>query len=169
MRKHPLADRVERSSDENILAFFKKIGEADTCWEWNAAKTDKGYGQTTYKGKIVYAHRLAYSLIDEDFDIFDSSVLVLHHCDNPSCVRPNHLFKGDHSDNRWDQIVKGRDGSKGSPGEDHGMSKLTEIEVLEIRRIYALGNWSYADLATEYNVGWTTIQKIVKRTTWKHV
>jgi len=158
MRKHSLADDATR--------FFRKIGNAEDCWEWNGAKNDKGYGQATWNGEVVYAHRQAYRLAYGDFD---ECLLVCHHCDNPSCVRPNHLFLGTYSDNANDKVTKGRNNDNGNLGSSHGMSKLTEEDVIKIRKEYALGNYSYQDIAGEYEVSWTTIQKIVSRKTWTHV
>ena len=90
------------------------------CWPWTAA-TSKGYGQIGYKGKLIYAHRLAW--------VFKNGAIpkgkhILHKCDNTKCVNPHHLFLGTHSDNMKDMEKKGRGRT--------GRRKLTEKQVSQI-------------------------------------
>lgn len=90
---------------------------------------------------------------------------VLHKCDNPRCVNPEHLFLGTQGDNMIDKKNKGR-----SPkGEWHCAAKLTAQDVIAIRERYAEGNISQAKLAAEYNVSRGGIADIVKRRNWRHV
>jgi len=152
-RKHPLK------------SFLDKIAEGDACIEWRAAKNDKGYGQFMVNGKVVYAHRYIYELVNGEIPSYHE---VCHHCDNPACVRPSHLFDGTHADNLADAGRKGHM-ARNTKGSKHGMSVLNEEQVIEIRRRYALGGITYKKLAREYDVYWTVIQKIVTRTTWTHV
>jgi hypothetical protein len=97
----------------------------------------------------------------------------LHHCDIPTCVNPDHIYDGTHSDNNRDARQRGR--ATHSPpiesrarGVGHGKSKLTEAQVLEIRWRHDDG-WSIKSLAEHYNRGWSTIDKVVKRQTWRHI
>jgi hypothetical protein len=76
------------------------------CWNWTKAKTPDGYGVTFRKGKLCYAHRLA-AILFLGFQP-ETKHWVLHHCDNPSCVNPKHLFIGTHSDNMLDAVSKKR-------------------------------------------------------------
>src|SRR5215469_312167 len=156
-RKHPLASY--------LVSFLDKTVEGDSCIEWKGAKNDKGYGQLMVNGKVVYAHRYIYELsrgeILEDHEI-------CHHCDNPSCVRPSHLFDGTHRENLIDAGIKGHM-ARETKGSKHGMAVLNEEQVLEIRHKYAMGGTTYKKLAREYDVYWSVIQKIVTRTTWKHI
>jgi len=75
------------------------------CKEWYGAKNSEGYGTTTYKGKIIYAHRLAW--IKKNGDI-PKGMYICHKCDNPSCYNINHLFLGTPKDNCQDKVKKGR-------------------------------------------------------------
>jgi hypothetical protein len=89
----PLIDRIQ-------------LDEKTGCWNWRGAKLVAGYGQASYRGKKVTAHRLAAFLWLQH--PLDSPLLVLHRCDNPSCFNPKHLFIGTQSDNLKDAIKKGR-------------------------------------------------------------
>lgn len=80
------------------------------CWEWYGAKNSSGYGEIGSKGKHIKAHRLSYQLHRGDIP---SEMVVMHICDNPSCVNPYHLSVGTQADNIQDMIRKGRDNSFG--------------------------------------------------------
>ena len=87
---------------------------------------------------------------------------MLHRCDNPSCVRPSHLFLGTHADNATDAKSKGRLRS----GERHQNSKLTWAKVEEIRALYATGEWKQRDLARRYGMSQGPIADIVTGKAW---
>lgn len=88
------------------IRFMAKVRKTETCWEWTAGTHRDGYGLFRLTGEPTRtAHRVAYelfvgSLTDEQF--------VLHRCDNPKCVRPDHLFLGTQADNVQDMAAKGR-------------------------------------------------------------
>lgn len=86
-----------------------KVVDNDKCWEWLASRTLKGYGHFKIKGRTVRAHRYSYTLVKGPIP---KDLWVLHKCDNPSCVNPNHLFLGTHGDNMKDMFDKGRDKRK---------------------------------------------------------
>jgi hypothetical protein len=84
--------------------FWAKVRKGDGCWEWNAAKR-LGYGKFAYEGKVIDAHRLSWLL---HFGPIPEGMLICHRCDNPPCVRPDHLFLGTRADNTHDMDAKGR-------------------------------------------------------------
>jgi len=85
---------------------FGRISVVDDCWVWNRAIMGKGYGHLSRNGKWVRAHRLSYMLWHNC--VLKPSQKVLHNCDNPPCVNPEHLFLGTQGDNNRDMASKGR-------------------------------------------------------------
>lgn len=115
------------------------------------------------------AHRYSWEL---HYSPIPRGMLVCHQCDNPPCVRPDHLFLGTPKDNTADMIAKGRH-SKGysAPGlfgEKNHLARLTAIDVLNIRSQFRNGA-SQSQLAQEFSVGITTVHNIVHRYTWRHI
>lgn len=100
----------------------------DGCWGWSGRKDNHGYGVMQYANTSYRAHRLSYSLYIGEIP---SGMHVLHHCDNPECANPKHLFLGTHADNMRDKTQKKR-AHGAHPGEAHYKAKLTAFEVLKI-------------------------------------
>lgn len=105
-------ENIRRGKMKNSLSieerFWAKVKKSDTCWEWLGAKDELKYGMFRPIGVLsssVRAHRVAFVLT---YGMFDVSLKVCHKCDNPSCVRPDHLFLGTHRDNARDRDSKGR-------------------------------------------------------------
>jgi hypothetical protein len=142
-------------------SFWKNVDikSEDECWEWKKCKNKDGYGVFGYQGKTNLAHRLSYAFthnvsvggLDE----------IRHTCDNPGCCNPSHLINGTHLENLQDMKMKGRI----AKGEQSGNAKLTEKEVLEIRKRYTNGERQKI-LATDYGVGECNISDIVNRQRW---
>lgn len=136
----------------------------DTCFLW--PKTDYyGYGYFYAEGRQQRAHVVSLSLHTQEAA---QRRFACHHCDNPSCVNPGHLFWGTQADNMADMRRKGR--SRGLPrgGHNPGAARLTVEQVQSIREAYGLGA-RQALLAQQYGVTQGTISNIVLRKTWKHV
>lgn len=132
------------------------------CWAWKAAKNDLGYGQLWVKPKVEYAHRVSYTLYRGDIP---GGKQVNHHCDNPGCVNPTHLYAGTKADNTADARKRDRL----SVGEDHPDSKLNREQVIEIRQRYNAEDISERALAKDYPVSNSQIHNIVSGKRWKHV
>ncbi len=134
------------------------------CWIWTGCKNEKGYGKFNPGFEPTKAHRFSY---EEFVGPIPHSLWVLHQCDNPSCVRPAHLFLGTNKDNTQDKMDKDRH----VKGETNGRAILTEEDVREIRRRYRRGSYvsgSYA-LAREFGMSHGAVNEIVTGKTWKHV
>jgi hypothetical protein len=118
-----------------------------------------GYVMVTIEGKRMQAHRYAYN--DAYGDLTDDGV-ILHTCDNPSCINPKHLVQGTHQDNVRDRVEKDRS----AKGTRNGRSKLTEEQVREIKRDKASTN---KQLGQQYGIDPANISKIRTGKVWGHV
>jgi hypothetical protein len=97
----------EEKRQLKINKFWSKIdikGNND-CWDFKYGKTQAGYGHINDRGKNIYAHRFAWELTN---GVIPDGLLVCHHCDNPGCCNPSHLFLGTTADNMHDRDAKGR-------------------------------------------------------------
>lgn len=144
-----------------FLSRFEQ-GPDETCWEWSGTLTSQGYGtigyRTTNKQKQAFAHRISYEYF---VGPIPEGLIVLHTCDNPRCVNPNHLSVGSFADNSADMAQKGRS----ARGEKNANSRLTPDDVRNIRA----SNETLKVLAGQYGVSAATISCIRRRLTWKHL
>jgi len=88
-----------------IDRFWGNVNKTDFCWEWTGLKNIGGYGTITVGKRQIVAHRVSFVLA---YGKIKKGNLICHRCDNPKCVRPDHLFQGTHSDNAKDAYAKGR-------------------------------------------------------------
>ncbi len=143
-----------------------KIGNDSDCWEWQAGKMQAGYGVIGVGRKILYTHRYSYELHNGPIP---KGFFVCHHCDNPPCCNPDHLFLGTDRDNKHDMIKKGRNFIPAPRlGENHFGAKLTDNMVREIRIRSNQGEIGTA-LAREFGVRPAAISAIIRRRSWTHV
>lgn len=148
--------------------FWSRVQKPDDgCWLWLGSKIPRGYGLFYPAFKVrIYAHRFAWELghdrsVPEDMH-------VMHSCDNPSCVRPDHLSIGTPSENMRDCVRKNRNGGVAPKGSKHHNAKLTESVVVELRAAVRAGK-SISLLAQGLNVTETAVSFAVYGRTWKHV
>lgn len=140
--------------------------ELGPCWVWTASTSGAGYGQFWIKGRgLRGSHTVSWSLMHGPIP---DGMDVCHHCDNPPCVRPDHLFLGTRSENMRDMGRKGRGGRGGAKGEQNSHAKLTESQVIEIRTRFAAGELGYV-LAAEFGLGFRKLSRIVCGHAWGHV
>lgn len=148
---------MRRSEKARFMSHVKKA--TDGCWLWTACTMANGYGQFTpagaKQGEHELAHRASYRIfnaaLDEEMD-------VMHSCDNPSCVNPNHLRLGTRADNMQDAKRKGRT----ARGEGHGRRKLTADQVREIR----LASGSQREIADSFGIGQGQVSRIRSGARW---
>ncbi|MDQ5870783.1 MAG: HNH endonuclease [Acidobacteriota bacterium] len=158
--------------------FWSKVqGSDEGCWLWLGSRGSKGYGQLRIfdgpigdTGRLVRAHRISYEL---NVGPIPTGLWVLHHCDNPPCVRPDHLFLGTVSDNAQDMLRKGRGVFQQHPerhprGEAHPMAKLSIEDVAELRRLREIG-WSQNALSRRFRTTQSNVWRIIHGHNWKAV
>lgn len=149
-----------RDETEFARRFWAKVEKTAGCWAWMGARTTAGYGSLKRDQRVLYAHRVSYEMAHGSVA---RGLCVLHRCDAPWCVRPDHLFAGTRLDNNRDCAAKGR----GNSGPGSRTARLTGTEVREIRRLYAEGNITQDALARRYGVAQMTVSDIVTRRSWK--
>jgi hypothetical protein len=141
-----------------IDRFWNKVHKTETCWLWTAAKLPKGYeyiGKGFPRFKMALAHRVSWMI---HFGPIPDGLDVLHSCDCPPCIRPDHLWTGTHLDNMLDKVSKGR----------HAVPcKITDSQVLEILRTGR--TVPTAELAKRHGVSTSLILMILARKRRVHV
>lgn len=142
-----------------------KIGQPDECWEWQASKYRNGYGVFNAPPITRLAHRFAYHTT---YGLIPRGMVICHHCDNPACCNPAHLFLGTSHDNAQDCIVKGRAKRGDRRGERSGRAVVTADQVPLIRN-EALAGLSHRTLARKYGLSKTQIGRIVRGESWQHI
>jgi hypothetical protein len=140
-----------------------RLDKRSGCWNWTASTAGKGYGQFRIPGtrKNIYAHRLSYEIHKGPIP---EGILVLHSCDNPRCVNPDHLSLGDSGDNLKDMAAKGRH----LFGELNAQAKLTGRKVHAIHDAAARGS-TQKQIAERFGVGQMTICRILRGERWRHI
>lgn len=154
-----MADVAER--------FWAKVDKRgpDECWPWIGFCKPSGYGQFWWDGTMRQAHRVAWILTRGEIP---DGLYACHHCDNPPCVNPAHLWLGTRAENRRDQGEKGRDQfpRPWQQGERHWSAKLSAEDVAEIRREYAAGGVTQTALAARYGIRNGHVSRIIRREVW---
>jgi len=149
-RKMSLKDRL-----------FRKVLKTEGCWNFKGKTNLSGYGTISIweDGELVgvLAHRLSWMI---HFGQIPEGLSVCHHCDNPSCVRPDHLFLGTQQDNMTDMVSKGR-------GHKFALRKLSSETIRQIRQEW--GKVSVRVICERYKIGPTPARRIGLRETYKNV
>jgi hypothetical protein len=191
----PRKNKEINPSAKDIERFWSKVDikGPDDCWEWKEFKAGGGYGRFWLNNEGVVASRVAWVIANGPID---DGLFVCHHCDNPGCCNPSHLFVGTYLDNVADRVAKGRCGKQCGKdhwvyrhpeciqrGENHWTKRMPEIScrgeksnwavltaksVKEIREIRKSG-MSYAKIAKMFNVHRGTVGHIIRGSTWAHL
>lgn len=156
--------RVDRTIDERLWHQVDKSGD---CWEWHGACDQHGYGHINIgKNKKKKTHRLSWEFANGPIP---DGLCVLHTCDNPKCVKPEHLWLGTYKDNMQDCIAKGRFVFlKSKPGEENNHAKLHDGDIRVIRDLAESG------LKPRYTseflgIDRSCVHRIINREAWSHV
>lgn len=152
---HRVVGEITESDEDR---FWAKVNQTRSCWEWTAAKSAFGHGRFRLNGHLLSPHRIAWVLLCGKIP---PGMLILHKCDNPSCVRPKHLYLGTHSDNLRDALKRGR---KANPS----VKKLTDDQVRHARQEVANGR-SHRSVAKSLSVSHSTIDRVINREYYTHV
>jgi len=156
---------MDRPTTKEVARFFDKVQITKHCWLWIGSLVSNGYGHFWFRGKTVYSHRFSYELFVEPIEP-GKHILHRRGCGNRNCLNPHHLYMGTNDDN-----IKDRD-TWGNPavGEKQARSKLSEFDVITIRKIYNGSNKTfYNDVAKIFSVHPNTIRSIIIGRTWKHL
>jgi len=175
---------IPNLTSKDLDRFWKKVdkGSKRECWEWTAGTrkpthydVEKGYGCFWINPRNYCAHRISYKL---EYGVIDNDLMILHHCDNPPCVNPNHLFQGTAEDNSQDAIQKGRwepdklaiKGYKKARelGKTIGKQKINANEARKIYKRFHKGETA-RKLALKFPVSDSQILRIAKRRSWKKI
>lgn len=148
----------------DIARFWAKVDRSGECWTWTASRKAFGYGRFMLNGRQWTAPRVSWTITHGQIP---TGRHILHRCDNPPCVRPDHLLLGDNTDNSADKVTKGRQAF--NHGSKSGMSKLDEVKVIAIRDRYAAGSATIPQLAADYGVSVGLVGQIITGRIWKHV
>lgn len=150
--------------------FWAKVDKSGACWLWTGAKAAHGYGRVqlertrTLRGAHRVAWELTYGTIPEGEGYH--GWCVCHHCDNPSCVNPEHLFLGTQRDNVRDMVEKGRKVKSAGRGERHWSARLTREQVIAARGMHTLGI-TMDSIANAWGVGIWSLRDAVKGRSWR--
>lgn len=133
------------------------------CFEYQGFRNTQGYGRLNR----TYTHRLSWEMVNGPIP---EGLCVLHKCDNPPCVNPDHLFLGTRADNMKDMWSKGRGRTVGAslPGEKHPMAIMTDAKVISMRSDRSNGV-PLLELSERYGVAVPTVSMICSRKLWRHI
>jgi hypothetical protein len=175
--QHPDSYRGERASQWNgggrrlsdpgfADLFWSKTKAIDSgCLEWTGGLRDGDYGEIFVDGKQQAVHRVAWQLA---YGKLEDAICVLHSCDNPPCVKLDHLFTGTVGDNNRDRAAKGRSNHVVPTGEKSSVHKLTTSQVSKIKSALLLGVGT-SELGRRYGVSHMTINSIRRGITWRDI
>jgi hypothetical protein len=154
---------MARPIDDPVKKFWSRVekrGENE-CWHWLGSFDKDGYGQMRNGVLRIQdrAHKFSARL---HFGEIPKGMCVCHACDNRWCSNPKHLFFGSALDNQNDKVAKNRH----AKGEQQGHSKLTAEIITEIR---SRANESYRTLCQEFDLVPSTVYRIWRNESWKHI
>lgn len=150
--------KIQKTLKEKLLS---RINKTETCWLWTGHCDQNGYGRLLIgPNRKDMAHRLSYTLF---IGPIPDGLYLLHSCDNPTCVNPDHLRPGTHDNNMNDMVIRGRS----LRGEKHNISKLKNDDVRIIRLLAK--EMTHTELARMFNVSIGNISHIISGRNWSHL
>lgn len=144
---------ITRSIDDLAGNFWKHVEITDGCWMWTGATSDFGHGVFSSweegRSKIIRAHRMSWAIEHGRWP----DRLVLHRCDVPACVNPDHLYEGDQSDNMRDMVDRGR---------HHNPAQRLEDSIVEAIRRDAATDMTQDEVAIKHGVSQPYVSRLVR-------
>lgn len=135
--------------------FWFYVKKSEGCWEWQGTLGESGYGRFNIGKKFIAAHRMSF-LLHQGY--LNNDLNVLHKCDNPKCVNPDHLYEGTHSQNNHDMVERNRLPSQCRKGYEGKYSKKLLDEILTLKR----NGYSFKKIAAMKNMPFGSIYYIYK-------
>jgi len=158
-------EELMKISESDKKRFWSKVKKSNHCWTYSGARNPEGFGSFSLQGgKQIRAHRFSWII---SYGEIPAGKFICHHCDNPPCVNPGHLFAGTPAENVKDSLDKGR--RHWAIGEKHPKAKLTDKMVYKIRSERRRKNTPMRALAKSYGVSCTVINNIINRKIWRHL
>lgn len=145
--------------EERFWSKVDKTSNPNGCWEWLGTVNHLGYGKTKFQGKHMTTHRVAWLLTYGVTPNF-----LLHSCDNAKCANPSHLREGTPQENMKDKVERNRS----AKGEGHGMSKLKDSDVRQIKQMLASGD-TQTRIAEMFGVSQFLVSCIKLGKNWTHI
>jgi hypothetical protein len=162
---------AEKQRNKAFAAFWLRVDTSGTanekgCWPWTGATSKAGYGVFCY-GDESLAHRVSYALAHGSA----KGIIVRHTCDNPPCVRPDHLIAGSHGDNIADKMRRGRakGGAGCQVGERNNAATITEHQAQTVLDLWATGQFRQVEIARLTAVTRNNVGNIIHRISWTHL
>lgn len=143
--------------------FWSKVQKTDGCWLWLAGPAGDGYGTFKLNGATLLAHRVSYLLTHGELPDGPGyhGVEIRHTCDVRRCVRPDHLVPGSHWENMQDAAQRKRMGLSSQPGELNAACRFPDLQIAEMRALYAKGGTTQQKIAERFNTTQPVVCNIV--------
>lgn len=156
-----------KSAEERLSKLFWSrvdIGKPDECWNWSGTRFHNGFGRLYFEYKDLTVHRVAYQL---KYGALTRDTLVEQTCENRLCCNPKHLKASNRHELQTNMAEHGVTKGYAQRGEKNRSAKLTEAQVLEIKRLYVPKVFGYKKIAKLFGVSETAVGDVIRGTWWK--